>query len=191
MISLESLITVTLILFAIIDIVGALPILIDLEQRVGKIDPLKTAVLSTTIMIAFLFIGEPLLKIIGIDLPSFAAAGSVVLFIVAMEMILGIRIFKEESSEKVSQLSALVVPVTFPIIAGAGTLTTILTIRADYPLLTILLAILINGVIIFIVLWLKNWIANRLSPAGLIIIRRVFGIILLASAIKIFKNYAL
>ena len=191
MMDLESLITVTLILFAIIDIVGALPILIDLEQRVGKIDPLKTAILSTSIMIAFLFIGEPLLKIIGIDLPSFATAGSVVLFIVAMEMILGIRIFKEETSEKASQLSTLVVPVTFPIIAGAGTLTTILTIRADYPLITILFAILINGVIIFIVLWLKNWIANRLSPAGLTIIRRVFGIILLASAIKIFKNYAL
>ncbi len=187
----NEIISVTLILFAIIDIIGSLPVLINIDKEMGPIEPGRAALVSGGLMIAFLFIGDTLLKVIGIDVNSFAAAGAIVLFFISLEMILGIRLFREKNNGKQAGRATTIVPVSFPLIAGAGTLTTILTIKADYHTLNIIIGILINILIIYLVLLFKKRISRRISPAGLIIIRRVFGIVLLAAAIKIFKIYAL
>ncbi len=189
--SINEVISVTLILFAIIDIIGSLPVLINIDKEMGPIEPGRAAIVSGALMIAFLFIGETLLTIIGIDVNSFAAAGAIVLFFISLEMILGIRLFREKGNGKQAGRATTIVPVSFPLIAGAGTLTTILTIKADYHVINIVIGILINTLIVYLVLLFKKVISRKISPAGLIIIRRVFGIVLLAAAIKIFKIYAL
>ena len=175
---------VTTILFAAIDIIGSIPIIITLRQRVGEINALKASIVSMSIMIAFLFLGTSILDLIGIQISDFAIAGSILIFIVAFELILGIKITRDEIPE-----SATVVPVAFPLIAGTGTLTTLLSIRAEYSILSILIAIILNVLIVYIVLKNLYRLEKLLGPSGIAIMKKVFGIILLSLAIKLFRKY--
>jgi len=175
---------VTMVLFAVINMVGSIPIIIGLKQKVGKIDALKASWVSMAIMFAFLFVGEAILHIIGISLSDFAIAGSILLFIVAFEMILGIQISKDALPA-----AASVVPLAFPLIAGTGTLTTLLSIRAEYNLLSIIIAIVLNVIIVFFVLKFLNKIEKLLGVGGIAIVKKVFGIVLLALAIKLFRKH--
>lgn len=175
---------VTTILFAVIDIIGSIPVIISLRQRVGEINPYKAAMVSMGIMIAFLFLGTSILDLIGIQITDFAIAGSLLIFIVALEMILGIRISRDEVPQ-----SATVVPVAFPLIAGTGTLTTLLSIKAEYSTLSILIAIVLNVIVVYIVLRNLYRIEKLLGISGIAIMKKVFGIILLALAIKLFRKY--
>jgi multiple antibiotic resistance protein len=171
----------TMILFAVIDILGGLPVLIDLENRLGDIHELKVTIVSGAIMLVFLFLGQSILSLIGLDIRSFAIAGAIVIFFLGIEMVLGIKLNKDETSA-----SASIVPVAFPLIAGTGTLTTLLTIRAEFKIENIIVAILINLVIVYIVIKNIKHLARLLGPGGISILRKVFGITLLAIAIKIF-----
>lgn len=173
--------TVSMILFAVIDIIGSIPIIVDLRSKIGHIQSEKATIVAAVIMIAFLFLGEEILKLIGIDANSFAVAGSFVLFFLALEMILGIRLYKEDNPT-----TASIVPIAFPLIAGAGTMTTLLSLRAEYAKINIIIAILINVIVVYIVLKLSGKIEKILGPNGLGIIRKIFGIILLAISVKLF-----
>ena len=180
---LREIISATMILFAVIDIVGSIPIIIDLRNKAGHIQSEKASVVAAVIMIAFLFIGEKILKLIGIDVNSFAVAGSFVLFFLAIEMILGVTLYKDDSPE-----SASIVPLAFPLIAGAGTLTTLLSIRAEYHVVNIIIAIILNIIFVYIVLKSSSRIAKVMGSQGLSVIRKVFGVILLAIAVKLFAT---
>ncbi len=175
---------VSMVLFAVIDIIGSIPVIISLKQKVGEINAAKASWVSLGIMLAFLFVGNAILDIIGIQITDFAIAGSILLFIVAFEMILGIQISKETMPA-----TASVVPLAFPLIAGTGTLTTLLSIRAEFNLLSIIIAILLNVVVVYVVLKFLSKIENFLGVGGIAIIKKVFGIILLAMAIKLFRKY--
>ena len=185
-ITISELLTVTFTLFAVIDIIGSVPILISLKQKMGGMREFRATLISGLLMILFLFIGEPLLNLLGLDVRSFAVGGSVVIFILGLEMVLGIEFFKGETDLK----SATVVPIAFPLIAGSGTLTTIMSLKADNNALTILLAILINLIFIYIVLKSLGFISHFLGSGGLTAIRKFFGVILLAIAVKIFATNA-
>ena len=178
---LKQIASASMILFAVIDILGAIPVVIDLGKRMGEINAQKATIVSGLIMIIFLFIGESILKLIGLDIPSFALAGAIVIFFIGIEMVLGIKLSKEETSSAVS-----VVPIAFPLIAGTGTLTTLLSIRAEFATENIIIGILINLVFVYIVLRNTRYLENLLGPGGIIILRKVFGIVLLAIAIKLF-----
>lgn len=183
---LKEILTLTLVLFAVIDVIGSLPILIDLKSKIGKIESGKATIASGIIMIAFLFVGEKILGLIGIDISSFAIAGSFILFFLALEMILGIKFYKEETSE-----TASIVPIAFPLIAGAGTLTTLLSIRAEFKAVeNIIMAILLNLIFVFLVLKNMNRLEKILGQGGINILRKVFGVILLALAVKLFRTNA-
>lgn len=182
----KEILTVSLVLFAVIDVVGSIPVLIKIKQDSGKIQELKATLVSGGIMITFLFLGESLLSLIGIDIASFALAGAVIIFIIALEMILEVNLFKGESTTGLSS----VVPIAFPLIAGAGTLTTLLSLRADYQLAPIMVGIAINLLIIYLILRFVPKIEKLLGSQGIGLLRRVFGIILLAIGIKIFKTYS-
>ncbi len=173
--------TISMILFAVIDIVGSIPIIVDLRSKVGRIQSEKATIVAAVIMIAFLFVGEEILKLIGIDANSFAVAGAFVLFFLALEMILGIRLYKEDNPS-----TASIVPIAFPLIAGAGTMTTILSLRAAYDKVNIIIAILINVVVVYGVLKSSGKIERLLGTNGLGVIRKIFGVILLAIAVKLF-----
>lgn len=175
---------VSTVLFAVIDIIGSIPVIISLRQRVGEINALKASLVSMGIMVVFLFLGTSILDLIGIQISDFAIAGSILIFIVAFEMILGIRITRDDVPQ-----SATVIPVAFPLIAGTGTLTTLLSIRAEYSILSILIAIIINVIIVYIVLRNLYRIEKLLGISGIAIMKKVFGIILLALAIKLFRKY--
>ena len=177
-----------MVLFAVIDIVGSIPIILDTQKKTGKIQPLLITAVSLILMLLFLFAGESILSIFGVDVYSFAVAGAFILFFIAMEMIVGIQIFKQkEASSKV----AAVMPLAFPTIAGAGTISTLIALRAEYQSINIVIAILLNMPIIFLVLKLTNRIERILGPNGLAILEKMFGIILLAIALKLFsKNIA-
>jgi len=177
--------TISMILFAVIDVVGSLPVLLDLQQKVGKIQSEKATLVSGVIMIAFMFVGEQILSLIGIDVSSFAIAGSFIIFFLALEMILGVKFYKEETAA-----TASVVPIAFPLIAGTGTLTTLLSLRAEYHLENLIVAILINLVFVYIVLRNTYRLENILGPGGINILRKVFGVILLAIAVKLFRTHA-
>jgi multiple antibiotic resistance protein len=179
---LDDLITISFTLFAIIDIIGSIPLLITLKNKLGGINEAKATLLSGALMVFFLFIGERFLHVLGLDVKSFAVAGSIVIFILGLEMILGIEFFKGDNDPK----SGTLVPIAFPLIAGSGTLTTIISLGANYDRTPILLAILINLVIVYAVLKSLNYIARLLGPAGLLAVRKFFGVILLAIAVKIF-----
>jgi multiple antibiotic resistance protein len=181
--NLREITSATMILFAVIDIVGSVPIVIDLRKKVGHIQSEKASVVAGIIMVAFLFIGEEILKLIGIDVNSFAVAGSFVLFFLAIEMILGVTLYKDDAPE-----SASVVPLAFPLIAGAGTLTTLLSIRAEYQVINIIIAIILNIVFVYIVLKSSGRIGRVMGERGLSVIRKVFGVILLAIAVKLFAT---
>ncbi len=180
---LKEILTATMVLFAVIDIVGSIPVIIDLRKKVGHIQSEKATVVAGLLMILFLFLGESILKLVGIDVQSFAVAGSFILFFLAMEMILGIHLFKDDAPE-----TASVVPLAFPLIAGAGTLTTILTIRAEYHAVNIAIAIFLNMIFVYIVLKSSAKIEKMIGKSGISVIRKVFGIILLAISVKLFVN---
>ncbi len=185
--SLNHLVTVTFTLFAVIDIIGSVPILISLKQKIGGINEFRATLISGALMILFMFLGESFLKILGLDVRSFAVGGSIVIFILGLEMVLGLEFFKAEKDVK----AATMVPIAFPLIAGSGTLTTIMSLRgADYGETTLLIAILINLIIIYVVLKSLDPISKLLGPAGLIAVRKFFGVILLAIAVKIFATNA-
>ena len=186
MLSFNSIVTVTFTLFAVIDIVGGLPAIIGVRQHQTNFSPVIASLSAGALMVFFLFMGETFLHLVGIDVRSFALAGSVVIFILAIEMILGINLFKSNPDES---HSGNFVPLAFPLIAGSGTLTTIISLRSVYNVWDILVAILINVVIVFIVLSCMGWIERKLGKTGLAAIKKFFGVVLLAIAIKIFSNY--
>jgi len=180
----NELLTVTFTLFAVIDIVGSIPLLLSLKKQMGGIPEVKATLISGALMILFLFLGEPLLHVLGVETHSFAVAGSIIIFILGMEMVLGIEFFKSDKDSK----SSLVGPIAFPLIAGSGTLTTIISLKANYSESMLLIAILVNLVIVYIVLKSLDLIERILGPGGMVAIRKFFGVILLAIAIKIFSS---
>lgn len=177
----KEIFTISMVLFAVIDIIGSVPIIVDLRNKLGHIQSEKASIVAMVIMIVFLFVGEEILKLIGIDASSFAVAGSFVLFFLALEMILGIRLYKEDSPS-----TASIVPIAFPLIAGAGTMTTLLSLRAEYEKINIIIAIIINIIVVYAVLKSSSRIEKVLGVNGLSVIRKVFGVILLAIAVKLF-----
>ena len=177
----KEIITVGMVLFAVIDIIGSIPIIIGLRSKFGHIESEKASLVSGVIMITFLFVGEELLKLIGIDVNSFAVAGSFVLFFLALEMILGIRIYRDEEAS-----SASIVPIAFPLIAGAGTMTTLLSLRSQFHTANIIIAIILNIILVYIVLKSSSKIEKMLGKNGLGVIRKTFGVVLLAIAVKLF-----
>ncbi|MBJ2173966.1 MarC family protein [Aureibaculum sp. A20] len=177
----KEILTATMVLFAVIDIIGSIPIIIDLRQKVGHIQSEKASLVAVVIMIAFLFVGEEILKLIGVDVNSFAVAGAFVIFFLALEMVLGIELYKHDAPE-----TASVVPLAFPLIAGAGTMTTILSLSSEYQTISIVIAIVINTIFVYIVLKLSKKIEGLLGKGGIDVIRKVFGVILLAIAVKLF-----
>lgn len=183
--NLKEIFSVTLILFSVIDILGSIPFIILIHKREGKIQAEKATIISAGLMIVFLYLGQSILQLFGLDVASFAVAGAIVIFIVAMEMILGITLIKDDTHAKGS---ASIVPLAFPLIAGAGTLTTILSLRAVYQEWNILTGIILNLVIIYIVLRSSAWLERVVGESGFAVLRRVFGVILLAIAVKIFKS---
>ena len=183
MIDAKEIFTASLVLFAVIDIVGNIPLVISLREKVGHIQSEKASIIAAIIMIGFLFVGEEILKLIGIDINSFAVAGSFVIFFLALEMILGISIFSNDAPE-----TASIVPLAFPMIAGAGTMTSLLSLREEYQVLNIIFAIIINIIFVYIILKSSKYIQNFLGKSGINIIRKVFGIILLAIAVKLFTS---
>jgi multiple antibiotic resistance protein len=185
-INLNALLTVTFTLFAVIDIVGSVPLLLSLKHKMGAIQEWKATLVSGALMVLFLYVGEKFLNILGVDKHSFAVAGSIVIFILGLEMVLGIEFFKSDKGVK----SSVMVPIAFPLIAGSGTLTTIMSLKANYDETTVLIAILINLVFVYLVLKSLNLIERVLGPAGLITVRKFFGVILLAIAVKIFSANA-
>ncbi len=170
-----------MVLFAVIDIVGSVPVIISLRNKVGHIQSEKASIVAGIIMVAFLFIGEEILNLIGIDVNSFAVAGALVIFFLAIEMILGITLYKDDEPE-----SASIVPIAFPLIAGAGTITTLLSIRAEFYVENIIVAIIVNIIFVYLVLKSSRRIESVLGKNGLSVIRKVFGVILLAIAVKLF-----
>lgn len=181
-----DLLTVTFTLFAVIDIIGSVPILISLKEKMGGMKELRATLISGGLMILFLYIGEAFLNVLGLDVRSFAVGGSIVIFILGLEMVLGIEFFKGDGDVK----TATVVPIAFPLIAGSGTLTTIMSLKANYGATTLLVAILINLVIVYVVLKSLGYIARLLGTSGLTAVRKFFGVILLAIAVKIFATNA-
>jgi multiple antibiotic resistance protein len=172
-----------MVLFAIIDIFGSIPIILDIKVKTGSVYPVKTTLIAFGIMLLFLFIGEPLLGIFGVDISSFAIAGSLILLLMGLEMVLGIQLFKHESGG-----SGAVVPIAFPLIAGAGSITSLLSLRAEYQTINILVALSLNMIIVYLVLRLTTFFERILGPNGLHILRKFFGIILLAIAIRLFLS---
>jgi multiple antibiotic resistance protein len=180
----DQLITVIFTLFAVIDIVGSIPLLISMKEKVGKIKSLQVTLISGGLMIAFMFLGKPFLKMLGLDVKSFAVGGSIVIFLLGLEMVLGHEIFKGDKNGHTGS----VVPIAFPIIAGSGTLTTIMSLKANFEEVYILAGIVVNLIIIYIVLKSLNLIERLLGPGGLLAVRKFFGVILLAIAVKIFSS---
>ncbi len=184
-ISTDALLTVTFTLFAVIDIVGSIPLLISLKDKMGgTIRSFQATLVSGILMIVFLFLGEHILNVLGIDVKSFAVGGSIVIFLLGLEMVLGHEIFKGDKNAK----AGTVVPIAFPVIAGSGTLTTVMSLKANFEELYILVGILINLIVIYAALKSLKFIERFLGPAGLLAVRKFFGVILLAIAVKIFKS---
>ena len=183
MFDVREIFTAGMILFAVIDIIGSTPVIIGLRQKIGHVQSEKASLVSLVIMIGFLFLGEEILNLIGIDVNSFAVAGSIIIFFLALEMILGIQFYKEESPE-----TASIVPIAFPIIAGAGTLTTLLSLRAEFAAANIIAAIVINIFVVYIVLKSSKGIERFLGSSGISVVQKIFGVILLAIAVKLFAN---
>ena len=187
MLMIKEIFSVSLVLFSVIDILGSIPIIIDLKQRKGTLETGKTTLVAGVIMVVFLFLGESILKLFGVDTASFAAAGALIIFFLGLEMVLGIRLFKETVQDSPSSI----VPLAFPLIAGAGTMTTLISLRAEYDYIPVLAGIVLNLVFIYLVLRSAPWIERKLGNAGADILRKVFGIILLAIAIKLFRVHLL
>ena len=182
--NLKDILTIFMVLFAVIDIIGNIPIIIDLRQKAGQIQSEKASLIAGFILVMFLFIGEQLLSIIGIDVHSFAVAGSLIIFFIALEMILGIKIYKDDKNP----LNATVFPLAFPLIAGPGSLTTLLSLKAEFSNTNIIIAIIINMLFIYVILKGSNKIEKMIGENGIGIIRKIFGVILLAISIKLFTT---
>lgn len=179
----KEVLSASLVLFAVIDIVGSIPLIITLREKVGHIQSGKASIIAAIIMIGFLFIGEEILKLIGIDINSFAVAGSLVILFLSLEMILGITLYRDEAPE-----TASIVPLAFPMIAGAGTMTSLLSLRAEYHVINIIIAIVINIIFVYIILKTSKIIQRVLGKSGINIVRKVFGIVLMAIAVKLFTS---
>ncbi len=186
MLDLREIFSITLILFSVIDVPGSLPVLVDLRRKTGHIKAEQATLVSGGLMIAFLFVGESILRLFGVDVSSFAVAGALIIFLLGLEMILGRTIFQAEEEHGVGAVH--IVPIAFPLIAGAGTLTTIISLKAEYDTLNIVVGILINLVLIYAALRSVPWLERKLGIGGLNVLRKIFGIILLAIAIKLFKS---
>lgn len=184
MFSIDQIVTVSFTLFAVIDILGSIPVLLSLKEKIGEINAVKATLASGVLMVAFLWAGKAFLNLMSVDLQSFAVAGSIVIFIIGLEMILGIEFFKSDQDAKTGSL----VPIAFPLIAGSGTLTTIMSLKADFGDYNILVGIIVNLIIIYIVLRSLSYIERILGKAGLMVLRKFFGVILLAIAVRIFKS---
>jgi multiple antibiotic resistance protein len=182
--TINDLLTVTFTLFAVIDIVGSIPLLISLKEKMGGIKAMQATLVSGALMVLFLFFGKSFLAILGLDTKSFAVGGSIVIFLLGLEMVLGHEFFKSDKDAK----AGTVVPIAFPVIAGSGTLTTVMSLKANYNNWIILTAILINLIIIYIALKSLRHIEKALGPAGLLAVRKFFGVILIAIAVKIFST---
>jgi len=176
-----------MVMFAVIDIVGSIPIILDIKQKAGDIHPGRATVVAMGIMLAFLFLGEGIINFLGIDVNSFAVAGSIVMFFMALEMILGVTLFKQSPQ---SMKTATIVPIAFPLIAGAGSMTSIISLRAEFAAVNIAIAILINMALVYAVLRLTGRIERLLGEGGIAVLQKVFGIILLAIAVKLFSANA-
>ena len=179
----KEIFTAGMILFAVIDIIGNIPIIVNLRQKVGHIQSEKASIASLVLMVVFLFIGKTILNLIGIDVNSFAVAGSLIIFFIAIEMILGIQLYKDDAPQ-----TAAIVPLAFPLIAGAGTLTTILSLRSEFYLIIIIIAIVLNIVVVYGVLKSSKKIEKLLGTQGIVVVRKLFGVILLAIAVKLFAT---
>jgi multiple antibiotic resistance protein len=185
-ISFKEIITCFMVLFAVIDIIGSVPVVVSLQQKFGKIEAERASLTAGAIMLVFLFVGDKLLKFIGVDVNSFAIAGAFVIFIIALEMILGIEINKSSEAK-----SASIVPIAFPLVAGAGTLTTTLSLKAEFHDINIIFGIILNTIFVYLVLKSSTWLEKKMGEATLAILQKVFGIILLAISIKLFTaNFA-
>ena len=177
----------TMVMFAVIDIVGSIPFLLDIKKKAGDIHAEKASLVALGIMLAFLFLGEGVINFLGIDVNSFAVAGSIVMFFMALEMILGITLFRQNAE---SMKTATIVPVAFPLIAGAGSMTSIISLRAEFAAVNIAIAILVNMALVYLVLRLTGRIERALGEGGIAVLQKVFGIILLAIAVKLFSANA-
>ncbi|GAA4468809.1 MarC family protein [Nemorincola caseinilytica] len=182
----SQIVTVTFTLFAVIDILGSIPVIISIKKKIGDINAMLATLVSGGLMLLFFLIGEQMLQFMGLDIKSFAIAGSIVIFILGLEMVLGLEFFKPEKEG--SAKSSTLVPVAFPLIAGSGTLTTVMSLKAAYEYYNILIAIFINLLIIYITLRSVNLLERLLGPSGILVVRKFFGVILLAIAVKIFMN---
>ncbi|MDA0313743.1 MAG: MarC family protein [Bacteroidetes bacterium] len=187
MVNFKQILSVSLILFSVIDILGSIPIIINLRKKVGYIQSGKATIVAGVLMITFLLVGKSILNLFGIGVEDFAIAGALIIFALGAEMILGIELFKPDPD---ATASASIVPIAFPLIAGAGTLTTILTLKAEFEQINIAIGILLNLIFVYIVLKSTNWLERKLGKTGVDILRRIFGIILLSIAVKIFKTNA-
>ncbi|WP_417885358.1 MarC family protein [Zunongwangia sp.] len=179
----KEIFTAGMILFAVIDIIGSIPIIINLRKKVGYVESEKASIVAGLLMILFLFLGKEILNLIGIDVNSFAVAGAFILFFLALEMILGITLYKDDAPE-----TASIVPLAFPLVAGAGTMTSIISLRAEYQTINIIVAIIINIIFVYVVLKASGKIERILGNQGINIIRKIFGVILLAIAVKLFAS---
>lgn len=184
-INFKEIVTATMVLFAVIDIIGSIPIIIDLRVKFGRLHSGKASIVASVIMITFLFLGKSILNLIGIDVNSFAVAGSFILFFLALEMILGISLYKEEET---NAKTASIFPLAFPLLAGPGSLTTLLSLRAEFSTINIVIAIIINTIFLYIVLKTSVKIEKIIGKNGINIIRKVFGVVLLAIAVKLFTS---
>lgn len=183
LVNFSDIFTAAMVLFGVIDILGSVPIIIDLRAKVGHIQSEKASVVATFIMILFLFLGETILKFLGVDVNSFAIAGAFVIFFLALEMVLGIRLFKEEAVQ-----TASIVPLAFPLIAGAGTMTTLISLKSEYSNVNIVFAIMLNMIFVYFVLKFSSKIEKLIGESGINVVRKVFGIVLLAIAVKFFVS---
>lgn len=181
---LKQIITLSLTLFAIIDVIGSIPILINIKRKYGHIRSGKVTIFSFLLLSFFLFFGDTMLDLIGLDIASFAIAGAIVIFLIGLEMILGIEIFKEDQDVK----SATIVPIAFPLIAGAGTITTVISLQSEYEIMQIFIGIVVNMAFVYVILKLIPWLENKIGVATISILRRIFGVLLLAIAVKIFTT---
>ena len=184
--NIKEIIKAFMVLFAVIDIIGNIPIIIDLRKKAGHIQSEKASLIAGFIMIVFLFLGQSLLSLIGIDVNSFAVAGAFILFFIALEMILGITLYKDDGNH--APITATVFPLAFPLIAGPGSLTTLLSLRAEFAIENIIVAVILNIIFLYIVLKTSSKIERIIGPTGIQIIRKVFGVILLAISVKLFAQ---
>lgn len=182
-ISFSEIFTVSFALFAVIDMLGSIPVLLSLKKKMGEISAIQATLVSGMLMLLFFFVGEQVLNFMGLDIHSFAIAGSIVIFVLGLEMVLGLEIFRSEKDNK----SGNVVPIAFPLIAGSGTLTTVMSLKASYHAANILIAIFINLIVIYLTLISLNMLERLLGHSGIIVVRKFFGVILLAIAVKMFR----